>query len=161
LVLTLAFSFRGFFGDFQPNGSNGDKSRQNEQKLRAIGHQQWVIALGGEAGSLAVHADCLACRECSGDTKIHPTSGTRSWENTRFSWVFGRSEVDNRRCQWNKEGVKVMSKVMKKKTGGALIMEKYRPRMNKLTAAQRRQLRDHAMRIAFGHESESSPGSRR
>jgi len=54
-----------------------------------------------------------------------------------------------------------MSKVVEKKTAGALITEKYRSRMNKLTPAQRRQLRDHAMRIAFGHESESSSGSRR
>jgi hypothetical protein len=54
-----------------------------------------------------------------------------------------------------------MRKVEEKKTAGALIVEKYRPRMNKLTPGQRRQLRDDAMRIAFGHESESTPGSRR
>ena len=49
---------------------------------------------------------------------------------------------------------------MEKKTPGALIVEKYRPQMNKLTPAQRRRLRDRAMRIAFGHASESAPNSR-
>jgi len=61
------------------------------------------------------------------------------------------AEVDIRPFQWDKQEVKVMSKVVKKKTAGGLIVEKYRPRMNKLTPAQRRQLRDQAMRIAFGH----------
>jgi len=54
-----------------------------------------------------------------------------------------------------------MSKIVEKKTAGALALEKYRPRMNKLTPAQRRQLRDRAMRIAFGHEFESALGLRR
>jgi hypothetical protein len=54
-----------------------------------------------------------------------------------------------------------MRKTAEKKTPGTLIMEKYRPRMNKLTPTQRRQLRDHAMRIAFGHESENAPSPRR
>jgi hypothetical protein len=46
--------------------------------------------------------------------------------------------------------VKIVRKVVEKKTAGALVVEKYRPRMNKLTPAQQRQLRDDAMRIAFG-----------
>jgi hypothetical protein len=54
-----------------------------------------------------------------------------------------------------------MRKVVEKKTPGALIVEKYRPQMNKLSPAQRRQLRDRAMRIAFGHASESASNSRR
>jgi hypothetical protein len=48
-------------------------------------------------------------------------------------------------------------KAVERKTPGALIVEKYRPQMNKLTPGQRRQLRDRAMRIAFGHASESAP----
>jgi hypothetical protein len=57
--------------------------------------------------------------------------------------------------------VKFSKKAVEKKTPGALIVEKYRPQMNKLTMAQRRQLRDRAMRMAFGHESESAPDSGR
>jgi hypothetical protein len=53
-----------------------------------------------------------------------------------------------------------VAKKSEKKTAGALIVEKYRPRMNKLTPNQRRELRDQAMRIAFGHESDSSPSLR-
>lgn len=51
--------------------------------------------------------------------------------------------------------------VAEKKTRGTLIVEKYRPRMNKLTPAERQQLRDRAMQLAFGHESESAPAPRR
>jgi hypothetical protein len=51
--------------------------------------------------------------------------------------------------------------VAEKKTPGTLIVEKYRPRMNKLTPAERQQLRDRAMQIAFGHESESAATPRR
>lgn len=54
-----------------------------------------------------------------------------------------------------------MKKNVEKKTPGALIVEKYRPRLNKLTPAERQQLRDRAMQIAFGHESESAPAHRR
>ena len=50
---------------------------------------------------------------------------------------------------------------MEKKTRGTLIVENYRPLMNKLTPAQRLKLRGDAMRIAFGHESEIAPGPRR
>jgi hypothetical protein len=57
--------------------------------------------------------------------------------------------------------VKVVKKTVEKKTPGALIVEKYRPRMNKLTLAERQQLRDRAMQLAFGHESESAPNPRR
>jgi len=51
--------------------------------------------------------------------------------------------------------------VAEKKTPGTLIVEKYRPRMNKLTSPERRQLRDQAMQLAFGHESERTPTPRR
>jgi len=54
-----------------------------------------------------------------------------------------------------------MSKTVEKKTPGTLIVEKYRPRMNKLTPAQRLHLRDRAMQLAFGHESQSTPSPRR
>lgn len=35
------------------------------------------------------------------------------------------------------------------------------PRMNKLTQGERQQLRDRAMQLAFGHESENAPNPRR
>jgi len=57
--------------------------------------------------------------------------------------------------------VKVAKKIVERKTPGALIVEKYRPRMNKLTATERQHLRDRAMRLAFGHESERAPRPRR
>jgi len=54
--------------------------------------------------------------------------------------------------------VKVAKKIVERKTPGALIVEKYLPRMNKLTTSERQQLRDRAMRIAFSHESEPPLG---
>lgn len=57
--------------------------------------------------------------------------------------------------------MKSVKKIVGKKTPGTLIVEKYRPRLNKLTPAERQQLRDRAMQIAFGHESESAPAYRR
>jgi hypothetical protein len=48
-----------------------------------------------------------------------------------------------------------------KKTPGTLIVEKYRPRMSKLTPAERQRLRDRAMQLAFGHGSESAQTARR
>jgi hypothetical protein len=57
--------------------------------------------------------------------------------------------------------LKTVKKNVEKKTSGTLIVEKYRPRLNKLTPAERQQLRDRAMQIAFGHESENAPAHRR
>ncbi|MBI3850975.1 MAG: hypothetical protein HY298_11965 [Verrucomicrobia bacterium] len=57
--------------------------------------------------------------------------------------------------------MKVAKKIVEKKSPGTLIVEKYRPRMNKLTPAERQQLRNRAMQLAFGHESESTPTPRR
>jgi hypothetical protein len=57
--------------------------------------------------------------------------------------------------------LKIVKKNVEKKTSGTLIVEKYRPRLNKLTPAERQQLRDRAMQIAFGHESENTPAHRR
>jgi hypothetical protein len=57
--------------------------------------------------------------------------------------------------------VKIRKKIVEQKTPGALAVEKYRPRMNKLTMNERQQLRDRAMRIAFSHESEPAPRTRR
>jgi len=65
--------------------------------------------------------------------------------------------VDKHPREWDKQGLKGAKKAVEKKTPGALIVEKYPPRMNKLTRAERRQLRERAMRIAFGHEPESAP----
>ena len=47
------------------------------------------------------------------------------------------------------------------KTPGTRIVEKYRSRMNKLTAAQRQQLRLRAMQIAFGDEGQLAKTPRR
>ena len=63
--------------------------------------------------------------------------------------------------EWDKPCVKAAKKVLEKKTPGTLIVEKYRPRLNKLTLAERQQLRNRAMHLAFGHESESAPTRRR
>lgn len=63
---------------------------------------------------------------------------------------------------WDTRAVKSdKARVSEKKTRGALIVEKYRPRMNKLTAEERQQLRDRAMQLAFGHESDSATTPRR
>lgn len=51
--------------------------------------------------------------------------------------------------------------VAEKKTRSTLIVEKYRPRLNKLAPAERQQLRDRAMQLAFGHETDSAATPRR
>jgi hypothetical protein len=51
--------------------------------------------------------------------------------------------------------------VAENKTRGTLIVEKYRPRMNKLTREERQKLRDRAMQLAFGHAPESAATTRR
>ena len=57
--------------------------------------------------------------------------------------------------------VKIAKKTVEQKTPGTMIIEKYRARMSKLTTSERQQLRDRAMRLAFGHESERAPRRRR
>src|SRR5688572_10752363 len=47
-----------------------------------------------------------------------------------------------------------------KKSAGTVIVEKYRPRMNKLSAAERQRLLDRALEIAYGETSKPA-GSRR
>ena len=59
--------------------------------------------------------------------------------------------------EWDKRNVKAAKTVVEMKTPGTLIVEKYRPRMNKLTAPERQRLRYRAMQFAFGRESEISP----
>jgi len=68
---------------------------------------------------------------------------------------------DTGALQWDKRGVKVRNLAAAKKTTGTEMVEKYRPRMNKLTPAERQQLRDRAMSLAFGHESQSPANPRR
>ena len=73
-----------------------------------------------------------------------------------------RAGFDFAPALWDTSTVKAdKAAVAEKKTPGTLIVEKYRPRMNKLTPAERQQLRDRAMQLAFGHESESAPTPRR
>jgi hypothetical protein len=63
---------------------------------------------------------------------------------------------------WDTTAVKADQPIAaEKKTPGTLIVEKYRPRMNKLTPAGRQQLRDRAMQLAFGHAYENAPTPRR
>ena len=47
------------------------------------------------------------------------------------------------------------------KTWGTKIVEKYRPRMNKLTAGQRERLLERAMQIAYGDAAKPAPARRR
>ena len=58
---------------------------------------------------------------------------------------------------WDKQNVKAAKKNVEKKTPGTLIVEKYRPRMNRLAAAGRQQLRNRARELVFGLEFEISP----
>lgn len=48
-----------------------------------------------------------------------------------------------------------------RKSPGTLIVEKYRPRMNKLTAAQREQLLERAMQLAYGDAAHPTATRRR
>lgn len=71
-------------------------------------------------------------------------------------------KFDTTDCKCDNQAVKTSKvAVAERKTRGTIIMEKYRPRLNRLTPAQRQRLRNRAMQIAFGHESESAPTSRR
>ena len=45
--------------------------------------------------------------------------------------------------------MKTVKPVVEKKTPGTLIVEKYRPRMNKLTPAEREQLRQRAAELVL------------
>jgi len=47
------------------------------------------------------------------------------------------------------------------KTWGTKVVEKYRPRMNKLTAAQRERLLERAMQIAYGDAAQPAAARRR
>ncbi|MGH8246818.1 MAG: hypothetical protein ACREUU_10340 [Gammaproteobacteria bacterium] len=52
--------------------------------------------------------------------------------------------------------MKVAKPVLEKKTPGTLVVEKHRPLMNKLTAAQRRRLRQRAAELLYGREAAAS-----
>ena len=69
----------------------------------------------------------------------------------------GASQFDIYPRKADKQNVQVAKPTAEKKTPGTLIVEKYRPRMNKLTAAERPQLRNRARQLAFGLDSEASP----
>lgn len=76
--------------------------------------------------------------------------------------TLGLAGFDSKRRLWDTSPVKVDKPIAaEKKTPGTLIVEKYRPRMNKLTPAERQQLRDRAMQLAFAHESDGAPTTRR
>ncbi|MEO7297782.1 MAG: hypothetical protein ABI042_04315 [Verrucomicrobiota bacterium] len=49
--------------------------------------------------------------------------------------------------------MKAVKKTEPKKTPGTLAVEKHRPLMNKLTDAQRRQLRHRAAELLYGNEA--------
>ena len=48
-----------------------------------------------------------------------------------------------------------------KKSPGTVIVEKYRPRMNKLSPAERQKLLDRAMQIAYGEAVQPADSRRR
>ncbi len=49
--------------------------------------------------------------------------------------------------------VKTTKPVREHKTPGTVAVEKHRPLMNKLTAAERRRLRQRAAELLYGHEA--------
>ena len=49
--------------------------------------------------------------------------------------------------------VKAANKIEAKKTPGTLAVERHRPLMNKLTAAQRQRLRQRAAALLYGNEA--------
>jgi hypothetical protein len=49
--------------------------------------------------------------------------------------------------------VKTAKRAVEKKMPGTLAVEKHRPLMNKLTAAQRRRLRHRAAELLYGREA--------
>jgi hypothetical protein len=58
--------------------------------------------------------------------------------------------------KWDMEYVK-NAKAAEPKTAGTIAVEKHRPLLNKLTAAQRRRLRQRAAELLYGHEA-PAPG---
>ena len=77
-----------------------------------------------------------AAFETSGST------GVGLKDHLAIAWKF-----DFRLRKQDKQSVKVAKPVAEKKTSGTLIVEKYRPRMNKLTPAERQQLRQRAAEL--------------
>lgn len=80
-----------------------------------------------------------------------------------FTGLLGESrKFDTLHYKCDKQAVKTSkATVAERKTRGTLIVEKYRPRLNRLTPTERQRLRNRAMQLAFGHESESAPTPRR
>jgi hypothetical protein len=62
------------------------------------------------------------------------------------------SEFDFRPKPEHKQSVKAANKTEAKKTPGTLAVEKHRPLVNKLTAAQRQRLRQRAPNLFLTHE---------
>jgi hypothetical protein len=61
-------------------------------------------------------------------------------------------------CQkWDMVSVKNLRPAPETKTPGTVAVEKHRPLLNKLTEAQRRQLRQRAAALLYGHEA-PAPG---
>ncbi|MBI2928767.1 MAG: hypothetical protein HYY24_24145 [Verrucomicrobia bacterium] len=48
-----------------------------------------------------------------------------------------------------------------RKTRGTLLVEKYRPRLNKLTDAERERLLERAMQLAYGQDTQPAAPRRR
>jgi hypothetical protein len=72
----------------------------------------------------------------------------------------GRS-IDVVACQWDNQGMKAAKTSRERKSPGTLAVEKYRPRMNKLTAAERERLLERAMQIAYGDAAQPAAARRR
>jgi hypothetical protein len=74
-------------------------------------------------------------------------------------------DVASRRCQI--AGVKsskagtLLTGVTEAKTTGTKMVEKYRPRMSRLTDAERQRLMERGMQIIYGESAEAKPAHRR
>lgn len=71
------------------------------------------------------------------------------------------SGVDPRRGQGDNQRMKTTKTNRAKKSFGTLAVEKYRPRMNKFTRAQRDRLLERAMQIAYGIDTKTAAAGRR
>ncbi len=59
-------------------------------------------------------------------------------------------QVDFALLEWDTRSMKAANPKKERKSPGTLIVEKYRPAMNKLTAIERERLLGRAMQIAYG-----------
>jgi hypothetical protein len=73
----------------------------------------------------------------------------KEYERTQLTF----SRFDSAELLWNTQVVKASKPVVEKKTAGALAVERHRPLMNKLSAADRRRLHRRAAELLYGRET--------